>query len=59
MKITKGKKASVSRYLMYGALLSVVLAAIGWVGPDIWLASTQWLIMALVLIAFSMYLKLA
>jgi hypothetical protein len=52
-------KAGYSRYLMYGSALAVLLAAEGWVGPDIWLASTQWLLVALILVAFAIYLKLA
>ena len=43
---------------MYGAGLAVLLAAIGWIGPDIWLASTQWLLVAIVMAAFGIYLKL-
>ena len=42
---------------MYGAVLAVLLAVKGWIGPDIWLASTQWLLVALVLLAFGIYLK--
>jgi len=59
MKLDKKKKASLSKYLTWGAILAVLLAAEGWVGPDIWLASTQWLLVALVLVAFAIYLKLA
>jgi hypothetical protein len=59
MKLDKKKKASLSKYLIWGAILAVLLAAEGWVGPDIWLASTQWLLVALVLVAFAIYLKLA
>jgi hypothetical protein len=59
MKLDKKKKANLSKYLTWGAVLAVLLAAEGWIGPDIWLASTQWLLVALVLIAFSIYLKLA
>lgn len=59
MKLDKKKKTTLTKYLTWGALLAVLLAGEGWVGPDIWLASTQWLLVALVLIAFSIYLKLA
>jgi hypothetical protein len=59
MKLNKNRKASFSKYLMYGAVLAVLFGAEGWLGPDIWLASTQWLLVALVLVAFSIYLKLA
>jgi hypothetical protein len=59
IKLDKVKKANLSKYLTYGAVVAVLLAAEGWVGPDIWLASTQWLLIALVLVAFAIYLKLA
>jgi hypothetical protein len=59
MKLNKKKRAVASKYLTYGAVLAVLFAAEGWIGPDIWLASTQWLLVALVLVAFAIYLKLA
>jgi hypothetical protein len=59
MKLNKGKKANLSKYLMWGAFLAVVLAAEAWIGPDIWLAATQWLLVSLVLVAFAIYLRLA
>jgi len=43
--------------LMGGALISVLLAGIGYLGTDIWLASTQWLLVAAVLALFGVYLK--
>lgn len=43
---------------MWGAVGAVAFAAEGWLGPDIWLASTQWLLVALVLAVFGLYLKL-
>jgi len=42
---------------MAGSVISVVLAAIGFMGSDIWLASTQWLLVASVLALFGVYLK--
>jgi len=48
----------VSQYLIGGALISVILAAIGYMGVDIWLASTQWLLVAAVLALFGVYSKL-
>ena len=57
MKFSKNTKSNISKYLMYGSGLAVLLAAEGWVGPDIWLAATQWLLVALVLTAFAIYLK--
>ncbi|MFC1649647.1 hypothetical protein ACFL2C_02990 [Patescibacteria group bacterium] len=47
-----------SQVLMSGALISVVLAGIGFVWNDIWLASTQWLIVAAVLAMFGIYLRM-
>jgi hypothetical protein len=46
-----------SQLLMGGAVISVVLAAIGYLGVDIWLASTQWLLVGGVLAIFGLYLK--
>lgn len=59
MKFGKGTKDNLSKYMMYGAFAAVLLAAEGWIGPDIWLASTQWLLVALVLAAFAIYFKLS
>lgn len=47
-----------SKALMLGSLVAVVLAAIGYTGTDIWLASTQWLLVAAVLALFGVYLRL-
>lgn len=59
MKFDKKGKNSLSKYFMYGALIAVLLAAEGWIGPDIWLASTQWLLVAAVLALFAIYLRLS
>ena len=48
-----------SQVLMGGAVISVVLAGIGYLGTDIWLASTQWLLVAAVLALFAVYAKLS
>lgn len=48
----------VSQVLMGLAVISVVLAGIGYAGTDIWLASTQWLLVAAVLSLFGVYAKL-
>lgn len=58
MKLNKKSLGNISKYLMYLSLISVLMAALGWLGPDIWLASTQWLLVALILSAFGIYLKL-
>lgn len=57
MKLSKRARAQVSRWLIYGSVVSVVLAGVGYLGTDIWLASTQWLLVAAVLALFGIYLK--
>ncbi|MBI2405644.1 hypothetical protein HYV21_01170 [Candidatus Microgenomates bacterium] len=47
-----------SQVLISGAILAVFLAAVGYLGADIWLASTQWLLVAAVLAALGVYAKL-
>jgi len=44
---------------MAGALLAIVLAGVGYFGTDIWLASTQWLLVAAVLAMFGVYTKMS
>ena len=46
-----------SQVLMGGALVSTLLAGVGYLGTDIWLASTQWLLVAAVMALFGVYLK--
>lgn len=47
-----------SQVLMGGAVISILLAGIGYLGTDIWLASTQWLLVAVVLALFGVYTRL-
>ena len=47
-----------SQVLMGASLVSVVLSGIGYMGTDIWLASTQWLLVAAVLALFGVYTRL-
>lgn len=47
-----------SQILIGGAVISVILAGIGYLGTDIWLASTQWLLVAVVLALFGVYAKM-
>lgn len=47
-----------SQFLVGGAILAILLASIGYLGTDIWLASTQWLLVAGVLAALGVYAKL-
>ena len=47
-----------SQVLIGGAVVAVFLSALGYMGTDIWLASTQWLLVAAVLALFGVYLKM-
>lgn len=47
-----------SQALIAGSIIAVFLAALGYLGTDIWLASTQWLLVAAVLAALGVYAKL-
>lgn len=47
-----------SQLLMAAALVSVVMAGIGYTGVDIWLASTQWLLVAAVMALFGIYARI-
>lgn len=57
MKFLKKNKELISKVLVFGAVISVLFSVSGWIGSDIWLASTQWLLVAAVLALFSIYLK--
>ncbi len=53
----KGDIRLLSNILMAAALVAVVLSGIGYLGTDIWLASTQWLLVASVFALFAIYLQ--
>ena len=59
MKFGKKTKESISRAFFWVSVLSVILAGVGAMGTDIWLASTQWLLVAAVSILFAIYLKMS
>ncbi len=59
MKFDKKTKGSVSKAFIWVSVLSVILAGVGAMGTDIWLASTQWLLVAAVSILFAIYLKMS
>ncbi len=48
-----------SQILMGGALVSVVFSALGYLGTDIWIASTQWLLVGAILALFGVYTKVS
>jgi len=57
MKFKKKDCELVSQMFMGAAAISILLAAIGYTGTDIWLASTQWLLVAAILALFGIYFK--
>lgn len=46
---------TLSQLLMGGALIAIIFAGIGYLGVDIWLASTQWLLVGAVFALFGVY----
>ena len=57
-KMKKKDWLLISQLFMGGAFIAVLFAAIGYTGNDIWLASTQWLLVALVLSVFGLYTRM-
>ncbi len=57
--MTKKELNKYSKFLMKGAFVCVVLATIGYFGYDLWLASTQWLLVSAVMAMFGVYMKLS
>lgn len=51
-------KKACPKWLMVGSVVAVFLAAIGWLGRDVWLASTQWMLVAIALGIWSLWCKL-
>lgn len=56
--MSKKDKGLLSQVLMGASFVSIILSAIGYLGTDIWLASTQWLLVAAVLALFGVYLRM-
>lgn len=59
IRLKKKDWQMLSQVLIVGALLAVVFSVIGYLGIDIWLASTQWLLVAGVLGIFGMYSRMS
>lgn len=47
-----------SQLLMAAAAISVFLSGVGYLGNDIWLASTQWMLVAAVMALFGLYTRM-
>ncbi len=58
MKIKKSDWRQLSQVLIFGSLMAILLAVVGYMGTDIWLASTQWMIVSAVLALFGVYSRM-
>jgi hypothetical protein len=58
LNLKKKEVRKISQFCMIGSLVSVIFAGFGATGVDIWLASTQWLLVAAVLVGFGIYLRM-
>jgi len=57
--VKKKDLKQLSNYFMSGAVMAILLAGVGYVGFDIWLASTQWLLVGTILALFGLFFKLS
>ena len=48
-------KLAVGKVLIYASIICVILAFIGALGTDLWLASTQWMLIALTLAVWGVF----
>lgn len=48
-------KLAVGKVLIYASIVCVLLALIGALGTDLWLASTQWILVSLVLATWGVF----
>jgi len=58
MLIRDKDKPMVSKFLMYGSMGAAGLAGIGALGYDLYLASTQWVVVGILLGLWAVYLLL-
>lgn len=54
----KSDRRVYSQVLMSASVLAILLSGLGYLGQDIWLASTQWLLVSAVLASFGVYIRL-
>ncbi len=57
MRFLRKNREFTSKIFIFGAVIAVIFSIISWIGRDIWLSATQWLIVAAVMSLFSLYLK--
>lgn len=48
-------KLALGKFLLYGSVICAGLAIIGSLGSDLWLASTQWMLVGLTLAVWSVF----
>jgi hypothetical protein len=54
----KKQSKKLSKLLMALSFMAVLFSGVGYFGFDLWLASTQWLLVSAVIAMFGVYLKL-
>jgi len=50
---------ALSQIFILGSFFAVIMSGVGYLGFDLWLASTQWLLVSAVLALFGVYAKLS
>ena len=58
MKMTKKQRKDLSQALVYGSVVAVTLSVIGMLGTDLYLASTQWLLVGILLAIWGIYMQM-
>ena len=58
MKFKKKERDVIAHVCMSASVIAVALAGLGYLWQDIWLASTQWMLTAVVFGLFGVYLKM-
>lgn len=56
LDIPDKNKPAVAKFLIYLSVVGVVLAVIGALGTDLYLASTQWMLVAIILAIWGIYM---
>jgi hypothetical protein len=55
--MNKKKRKDLSLVLVYGSVVTVTLSVIGMLGTDLYLASTQWLLVGVLLAIWGIYIQ--
>lgn len=57
IKMKKKQRKDLAQALVYGSVAAVTLSVIGMLGTDLYLASTQWLLVGTLLAIWGIYLQ--